>query len=111
MNLAVTEIEPPTPRDGEPGAQLALAELTPIDSNPLLRTTARDEEFRRLYERRHADMVRFAAFLTGDVTAADDVAQEAFAKVFDAWDQIADIERVEAYLKSTLVNIVHGRRR
>ena len=66
---------------------------------------------RRLYERLHADMVRFAAFLTGDVSAAEDVAQEAFAKVFDAWDGIDDLERVDAYLKSTVVNLVRGGQR
>jgi RNA polymerase sigma-70 factor (sigma-E family) len=71
----------------------------------------RDEGLRRLYEDRHADMVRFAAFLTGDANAAEDIAQEAFVKVFDAWERIADIDRVEAYLKSTVVNLVRGRHR
>ena len=66
---------------------------------------------RRLYERRHADMVRFAAFLTGDVAAAEDVAQDAFAKMFDAWNSIDDLERVDAYLKSTVVNLVRGGQR
>ena len=66
---------------------------------------------RSLYERRHADMVRFAAFLAGDVTAAEDIAQDAFAKVFDAWDSIDDLERVDAYLKSTVVNLVRGGQR
>lgn len=66
---------------------------------------------RLLYERRHADMVRFAAFLSGDVVAAEDIAQEAFARVFDAWDRVTDHERMDAYLKATVVNLVHGGRR
>jgi RNA polymerase sigma-70 factor (sigma-E family) len=71
----------------------------------------RDDGLRRLYERRHADMVRFAAFLTGDANAAEDIAQEAFVKVFDAWERIADLDRADAYLKSTVVNLVRGRHR
>jgi RNA polymerase sigma-70 factor (sigma-E family) len=69
------------------------------------------DRFRELYERRHADMVRFAAFLTGDVDAAEDVAHEAFVRVFDAWDRIDDPERAEAYLRTTVVNVVRGRHR
>jgi RNA polymerase sigma-70 factor (sigma-E family) len=68
----------------------------------------RDDGLRRLYEQRHAEMVRFAAFLTGDVDAAEDLAQDAFAKVFDAWDRVEDPERIDAYLKATVVNLVRG---
>lgn len=71
----------------------------------------RDEAVRTLYERCHADMVRFAAFLTGDVAAAEDVAHEAFVRVFDAWDRIDDHDHVDAYLRATVVNLVRGRHR
>ncbi len=66
---------------------------------------------RALYERRHADMVRFAAFLTGDPSQADDIAQDAFVRVFDAWDRIEDHDRLDAYLKATVVNLVRGAHR
>jgi RNA polymerase sigma-70 factor (sigma-E family) len=66
---------------------------------------------RDLYDRCHADMVRFAAFLTGRVDAAEDVAHEAFVKVFAAWDRIDDPSRAEAYLRTTVVNLVRGRHR
>jgi RNA polymerase sigma-70 factor (sigma-E family) len=72
---------------------------------------ARDHAVRALYERTHADMVRFAAFLTGDVDAAEDVAQEAFVRVFDAWDRIEDHGRVDAYLRATVVNVVRSNHR
>lgn len=71
-------------------------------------TDARTDGVRELYERSHADMVRFAAFLTGNVDAAEDVAQEAFVRVFDAWDRIEDRDRIEAYLRTTVVNVVRG---
>lgn len=68
----------------------------------------RTDGLRVLYERSHADMVRFAAFLTGNVDTAEDVAHEAFVRVFDAWDRIEDPEKADAYLKTTVVNIVRG---
>lgn len=64
-----------------------------------------------LYERNHADMVRFAAFLCGDPDSAEDIAQEAFVQVFRSWDKITDHERADAYLRKTLVNTVRGRHR
>ncbi len=66
---------------------------------------------RSLYERTHADMVRFAAFLCGDPDAAEDIAQEAFVQVFRSWDNITDHERIDAYLRTTVVNAVRGRHR
>jgi RNA polymerase sigma-70 factor (sigma-E family) len=72
---------------------------------------ARDDAIWHLYERRYADMVRFAAFLTGDVHAAQDIAQEAFVRLLDGWDRIADPERADAYLKATIVNLVRGEHR
>ena len=72
---------------------------------------ARDDGMWHLYERRYADMVRFAAFLTGDVDAAQDIAQEAFVRLLDAWDRIVDPERADAYLKATIVNLVRGEHR
>lgn len=72
---------------------------------------ARDDAMWHLYERRYADMVRFAAFLTGDVDAAQDIAQEAFVRLLDAWDRIVEPERADAYLKATIVNLVRGEHR
>ena len=112
MNLSWTaDTAPLSHGNGEPDASPDLRALSLTCSNEISATTDRDEGLRQLYERCHADMVRFAAFLTGDVTAAEDIAQDAFARVFDAWDRIDDHERIDAYLKATVVNLVHGGRR
>jgi RNA polymerase sigma-70 factor (sigma-E family) len=109
MNLAWTaENGPPSVEGGRATASPALERLSEAWSNQASATTDREAGLRELYERRHADMVRFAAFLTGDVSAAEDIAQDAFAKVFDAWDRIDDLDRIDAYLKSTVVNLVRG---
>jgi RNA polymerase sigma-70 factor (ECF subfamily) len=82
--------------------------LAAVEPDLTSRTDDRGDEMRDLYDRRHADMVRFAAFLTGRVDTAEDVAQEAFIRVFDAWDRIDDPGRAEAYLRTTVVNLVRG---
>lgn len=88
------------------------------NTSPRVNTTRADDDrinrdvgVRRLYELRHADMVRFAAFLTGDVHVAEDIAHEAFVRIFETWDRIGDPERIDAYLKATIVNLVRGSHR
>lgn len=68
----------------------------------------REEAVWRLYRDRHADMVRFATFLTGDLHAGEDTAHEAFVRLVDAWDRLDDPDRAEAYLRTTIVNLVRG---
>jgi len=112
MNLARTaDSAPPSFEAGRPDGSPALRRLAEAWLDRTSAAPDRDAGLRELYERRFADMVRFAAFLTGDVSVAEDIAQEAFAKVFDAWDRIDDLTRVEAYLKSTVVNLVRGGQR
>ena len=72
---------------------------------------ARQQAVWHLYDRRYSDMVRFATFLTGDVHAAQDIVQDAFVRLLDAWDRIADPERADAYLKATIVNQVRDEHR
>jgi RNA polymerase sigma-70 factor (sigma-E family) len=109
MNLAWTADDAPAPPGADRSAgSPALRRLSAAWDRTEVSVTDRDAGMRSLYEQRHADMVRFAAFLTGDVCAAEDIAQDAFAKVFDAWDRIDDHGKLDAYLKSTVVNLVRG---
>ncbi|HEY0518483.1 MAG TPA: sigma-70 family RNA polymerase sigma factor, partial [Ilumatobacteraceae bacterium] len=73
--------------------------------------TDRERAVRALYEAEHADLVRFATFILGDVHAAEDVTQEAFVRVYDAWDGLDDPDRAVAYLRATIVNLGRGRHR
>jgi RNA polymerase sigma-70 factor (sigma-E family) len=82
----------------------------PTDTRPPS-TLDRERGVWRLYERLHGDMVRFATFLTGDAHAAEDIAQEAFVRLLDAWDRLDDPERADAYLRVTVVNLVRGAHR
>lgn len=90
------------PSGGRAGAALRVLPSVPSD---------REAAVRVLYEERHAELVRFATFITGDSDAAEDVSQEAFMRVYDAWDRLEDHDRALAYLRATVVNISRGRHR
>ena len=49
--------------------------------------------------------MRLAALLTQDARAAEDVAQEAFARVFPKWERI---DNPPAYLRTAIVNASHS---
>lgn len=73
--------------------------------------TTREAAVRALYEDRHAELVRFATFINGDVDTAEDLSQEAFMRVYDAWDRLEDPDHAVAYLRATIVNLSRGRHR
>jgi RNA polymerase sigma-70 factor (sigma-E family) len=91
--------EPPVGRAG------AVLSVLPADPND------REAAVRALYEARHAELVRFATFIVGDRHVAEDLAQEAFMRVYDAWDRLEDHDRALAYLRATVVNLSRGRHR
>lgn len=70
--------------------------------------TDRDAAVRSLYEQRYAEVVRFATFIFGNVHAAEDASQEAFVRVYDAWDRLHDPDQAVAYLRATIVNLSRG---
>ena len=69
------------PPGGRAGAVLRVLPTVPSD---------RETAVRALYEAQHVELVRFATFIVGDVHAAEDVTQEAFIRVYDAWDRLED---------------------
>ena len=73
----------------------------------------RDEAFSGFVAARSTALLRTAYLLTGDRGQAEDLVQTALAKTYLAWDRIADIEAVEAYVRRTMVttNISWWRRR
>lgn len=64
-----------------------------------------------LYREHYASLVRLAALLLHDVGAAEDVTQDAFAKVHVAWGRIRDPEKALAYVRSAVLNGARSRMR
>ena len=64
-----------------------------------------DETIDDLYREHHRRVVRLAFMLTGDAGVAEEVAQEAFVRVWRAWERIRDPQAAAAYLRRTVVNL------
>jgi RNA polymerase sigma-70 factor (sigma-E family) len=58
-----------------------------------------------LYERHYAELVRLAFALTGDWGLAEDLAQEAFVRVWHGWGTIRNPQAAPGYLRTTVVNL------
>jgi RNA polymerase sigma-70 factor (sigma-E family) len=69
-----------------------------------------DPTFADLYRDEHADMVRLAYLLTGSQEVAQDLVQDAFVSVHQAWSRVRE---PRAYLRRAVVNTCtsHHRRR
>ncbi len=65
-------------------------------------------DFAEFYEREYSATVKLAAFLSGDRTLAEDLAQESFARLHS---KFALLENPAGYLRTTLVNACHNQRR
>ena len=70
-----------------------------------------DEGLVDLYRKHYASLVRMASLLLHDVGAAEDVTQDAFAKVHLAWGRIREPEKALAYVRSAVLNGARSRMR
>lgn len=74
--------------------------------------TARDSWRRRLedlYVTEYPSVLRFAVLLTGEQDAAEDVAQEAFVRLFARFQDRKEPDAVRAYLRRIVVNLTRSR--
>lgn len=62
------------------------------------------DDLEALYSRHHADVMRFALFLTGDPARADDLTSETFVRAWTARDRITPVS-VRAYLLTITRNL------
>lgn len=60
------------------------------------------EAYVRASQRKHK---RLAFLLTGDVAAAEDLLQAAYAKLYPRWDQVRAYDAPDAYLRKVMVSV------
>jgi RNA polymerase sigma-70 factor (sigma-E family) len=65
----------------------------------------RDEALSRLFEAHYADTVRLAFYLTGSWPVGEDLAQEAFVRLWRRWGGLRDHHAALGYLRTTVVNL------
>lgn len=68
-----------------------------------------EQTFAELYWRHAGEAVRLAFLLTGDQHAAEDIAQDAFVRLFGRFQERKGPDAFEAYLRRTIVNLSRDR--
>lgn len=60
--------------------------------------------FKHVFETLYPDMVKVALFYIHDSTIAEDITQEVFAKLWENYDKIHQIENLKGYLRHAVKN-------
>jgi len=60
--------------------------------------------FDQLYRSMQRDLVRLAVVLVDDVGLAEEIVQDAFAGLFQRWDQLADPAAAPGYVRRSVIN-------
>jgi len=68
----------------------------------------RDEALRVLFANEYRRLLQLVSLLVDDRSGAEDVVQEAFARLYRSWDRIRDVESAPAWLRSTALNVVRS---
>src|SRR5215469_3137427 len=63
-----------------------------------------DRAVTALYSTHYRSLVRLAALLLRDVSAAEEVVQDSFVAMHDGWRQLRDSDKALAYLRQSVVN-------
>ena len=88
----------------EPAAMLRLVSDT-------TRSGSARSEIVALYEAEFHGMARLAYLLCGNTQQADDLAHDAFVRLYEHWDRVNDPVKRRAYLRTILVNLAHSAHR
>ncbi|CAM3927785.1 SigE family RNA polymerase sigma factor [Nocardioides zeicaulis] len=64
----------------------------------------KDAEFSAYMAARQAALYRTAYLLAGDHATAEDLLQNAFAKLYLSWDRVRDREALDGYVRRVMVN-------
>ncbi|MDZ4825405.1 MAG: SigE family RNA polymerase sigma factor [Actinomycetota bacterium] len=70
-----------------------------------------DSALSELHRTHYRSCLRIAALLVDDPGSAEEVVQEAFVKVYRAWDKVRDMHAAPAYLRVVVVNTARSRLR
>ena len=65
----------------------------------------RDEALSHLFEAHYADLVRLGFYLTGSWAVGEELAQEAFVRLWRRWGGLRDRRAALGYLRTTVVNL------
>jgi DNA-directed RNA polymerase specialized sigma24 family protein len=65
----------------------------------------RPDSVRDLFDAEYGAIVRLATLITGDLAAAEDIAQEVFARALSRWSRIGSYDRPGAWLRRVAIRL------
>lgn len=69
------------------------------------------QDFGEFFSREYSRLGRACLLLTGNTAEAEDLAQEAFARVYGRWDEVGSMDSPDGYLFRTALNLNRKRLR
>jgi RNA polymerase sigma-70 factor (ECF subfamily) len=69
------------------------------------------EEFTPFYRREFFAIVSIASSIAGDMSAGEDIAQEAFHRASERWDSIAAFDKPGTWVRRVAINLALNRKR
>ena len=76
-----------------------------FQERPLRDPASRDHAFHAFFERYHVELARLAYLMSGDASAADDLAADALTEVWRHWDRVAAAGDPAAYARGIVANL------
>jgi len=102
MAIAIPEFSEACPHQGRPDAIKSVWTLTEETSDsPVVRAVP---DFGAFYQREYRPVLGVAYALTGDMSAAEDLCQEAFMAAFRRWDEVGTMEHAGAWVRRVVAN-------
>jgi RNA polymerase sigma-70 factor (sigma-E family) len=78
---------------------------------PVAVMATKEDALTALYTAHYRELVRLAAFLTGDRDNAEEIVQDAYVKVHGSWRGLREPDKGQAYLRAAVVNLSRSRLR
>ena len=75
----------------------------------LERSSERDQAVAALFDRNYSSLCRLAYVILGDRALAEEMVMEAMLKTLGGWSRIRDVDRIDAYLKRTVINLCRSK--
>jgi RNA polymerase sigma-70 factor (sigma-E family) len=69
---------------------------------------ARDADWEAAFAANYDGLLRFGRLLVEDRSEAEELVQEAFARLYQRWDRLENPSAVQAYLRVTVLNLARG---
>ena len=81
----------------------------PAEASRVSGVTSSEADFDAFYRAYHSRLVAMAYGLAGDLGEAQDLAQEAFCRLWRRWDEVAQYEQPGAWIRRVVANLATSR--